>query len=538
MSSLAIINETLKKQNGILATQLDVLTKQGESVDQSKNSLDLIKERIADLLTTTDNNQKKADKEKKKDRLKAEEDRQEALRKRNPIRQFAGGFAQGSGLAGLSSGMSWMGNFMSNFLGDFFGEVLSHGGKLARGLGLGAGKLIKWGAIGGLIATYFDDEISAVFKHIEEWTGINFEQILGENPLLAGAATIVGGMLVDSLFKSVLSWSKTGLLSLTGLISKHVAPLLAAAFPRMIPAILGPVVSLLTGPVGLAALAGAAIIGGAVLLGNYLEEKRREFIKEIDGAVADGIEEIKNEGEIGVLRGLGVRMGFVTADTTSEKLLGLEQTLAGYKHSIVGGRGPMTPEMRAKGATVDWSKLEKSLGPEAYKAVREQTAAIKKSIETPGFLASLSQGQLEQLKDLSVLLGDKNSVQLIDKTIDWKIQSAIQQTNPYYGITPNLIDPLDLQGRINTFQEYGIDRDRQRTSPSERGLFKTMPSTATSLSQAATNARVSAIINNAPVITNITNNNSAGGNTSIMTVPVGTTDKSDRRDTIRRYGPQ
>ncbi len=107
--------------------------------------------------------------------------------------------------------------------------------------------------------------------------------------------------------------------------------------------------------------------------------------------------------------------------------------------------------------------------------------------------------------------------------------------NPYTKIAPGLIDPVTLQGRINAFNQYGVDRDRQRTSPTERGILPSISPTGAAMTQAAANARMSVMVNNTPVINNVSNNY-GGGATSIMTVPVSTADTSDRRDLIRRYG--
>jgi hypothetical protein len=65
--------------------------------------------------------------------------------------------------------------------------------------------------------------------------------------------------------------------------------------------------------------------------------------------------------------------------------------------------------------------------------------------------------------------------------------------NPYANMAASAIDPVILQGKINAFNEYGVDRDKQRMSANESGI-----STSTSDTQ---------IVNNAPIKTDITNNN-------------------------------
>ena len=513
MATLADINATLQMQTEAIGRQADATTKSNEI-------LDVVRQRISDMLAIEQNNQKERRRSDERDRKTAIENKREQSKTTIP-KGFMSGVAQGTGF-------SWI----SDFVGGLFGRGGPLLGMLTGALGLAAGKLIKWGAIGGIIATYFGDEITTVFDKIEEWTGFDLEKAISENPLLGAAATIIGGSLVDTIFSNVMSWSLTGLTKLTGLIGPRVSGILTAAFPRMIPAILGPIVSLLTGPVGLAVLAGAAIVGGAVLLGNYLEEKRGDFIKEIDAAVANGIDEIKNEGEVGTLRSLGVQMGFVTPENTSESLVGLESTLSNYKGVVAGGKGPPTPEMRAKASVVDWASLERSLGADTVKLIRGQLAAIKKSIDTPGFLLSISEDQLNQLRSLSALVGDKSSVQLIDKALDLQSQAyeSIDVGTPTYDALGNF---TGYETPIASAPPVTTPKPVPSTSPPVT-TPKPVPSTSGSaLATANMGARAAYVVNNSPTINNITNNNGGGGGSSIYMVPVGTKDTNDRR-----YGVQ
>jgi hypothetical protein len=486
------------------------------------------------MLTVQQNDQKERRRSDERARKTGIENKRETAKTSLP-KGFMSGFAQGTGF-------SWLSDFMSNTLGNLFGTGGSLLGKLTGAIGLAAGKLAIWTVVGTLIATYFGDELKAFSDNIKEYTGIDLAAFIGENPLVGFALTALGGSVTMSLISGLGSLGFSAAKALGGLaLSKVAIPLLSAAYPRMIAPILSPLLGLLTGPAGLAVLVGAAIIGSAVLIGNYLEEKRGDFIKEIDGAVSDGIAEIKGEKDVAGLRSLAVKLGLSDPTNTSEKLLGLEQTLSSYKTSIrIVGRGPLSPEMKAKSETVDMAQLERSLGKENADLIRGQLAAISESINTPGFLTSLSINQLNQLKEISKLANNKTNIQLIEKALAAKKyltenskRDITKGFNPY-----NMVDlpsyvatggtEAALLGKLNNFNEFGVDRDRQRTSATERGISKPTPSTGNSLGQAAANARMSVLINNAPTINNITNNNGLGQSSVIM-MPVGTVDPNGRR---------
>lgn len=190
----------------------------------------------------------------------------------------------------------------------------------------------------------------------------------------------------------------------------------ALALPSLIPAIAGPLIGLLMGPIGLAAVTAAVIVGGATLFGNYLSDKRAEFIKEIDKLVGQGIEGMKNEKDVGFLNSLGIQMGLTDPSTTTEAMIGLEATASNFKTVTTrGGRGPLTPAEQQKSEVIDWNTAEKVLDPEAYKTLVDQAEALKNSIKEPSALIGLTDSKLEQLRRLSVLFGHTESVAIIDK---------------------------------------------------------------------------------------------------------------------------
>ena len=512
MATLADINATLQMQTDAIGRQADAVTKSNEI-------LDAVRQRISDMLKVQQDDSKESRRSDERARKKGIEDRRETTKSSLP-KGFMSGFAQGTGF-------SWLSDFMSNMLGNLFGTGGSLLGKLTGVIGLAAGKLAIWTVVGTLIATYFGDELKAFSENIKEYTGIDLAALIGENPLVGIALSALGGLVTMSLISGLGSLGFSAIKSLAGLALSEVAvPLLKAAYPRMIAPILSPLLGLLTGPAGLALLVGAAIIGSAVLIGNYLEEKRGDFIKEIDGAVSDGIAEIKGEKDVSVFRGLAVKLGLTDPTNTSENLIGLEQTLSSYRTSVqIAGRGPMSPEMKAKSETVDMAQLERSLGKENADLIRGQLSAINESINTPGFLTSLSINQLNQLKEISKLANNKANVQLIEKTILAKsAENAALQTE-----------------KINT-----VMNDPTRPKLNRSGMSSTVATAVTPL-PSDTGSVLANAGNAAKSAFNIRGGDTyityppapAGGNqTAIITAPIGTTDPNMYRDVIQRYGRQ
>lgn len=228
-----------------------------------------------------------------------------------------------------------------------------------------------------------------------------------------------------------------------------VAGLLRAALPRLIPAVLGPIIGVLTGPVGIAALVGTAIVGGAVLLGKYLKAKREEFITEIDKRVGDGIKEIQDEEDPGFFRSLAVKSGMVDTKTTTEDLIRLEQTASSYKTVVPrgAGRAPLTKEQMELSETIDWKRAEKDLDPETYKKLRGQADKVHQDIQTPGFLYHLTDDKLDLMRELSVLFGQKADVALIDKVKEDNIKYSDVQSRsmgqPVYDAQGNFTGMYD-----------------------------------------------------------------------------------------------
>lgn len=135
MSSLAAVVETLQEQNTSLETVKDGII---SLVKDSQNA------RIAYERAAGDREEAKREKQKTRARGSSA----------SSPSGFRAGVSQGLGLTSLA-------DFASNALGSLLGGVTGAG--LAAAAGIGAGKLIKKGAIGGLVYAFADDAIKAAF---------------------------------------------------------------------------------------------------------------------------------------------------------------------------------------------------------------------------------------------------------------------------------------------------------------------------------------------------------------------------------------
>ena len=530
MTTLAEINQTLLQQ-------VELMTEQGKSIQKTSDSIAAVKKSIANVLI-----------QQRSDRLDEIETKREAKKKQEVITRPSGflqGFSQGTGF-------SWL----SDFFGSVFRSLLGTGGsllgKLTGFIGLAAGKLLVWGAIGGLIANFFGDEIKAFAEKFKEITGIDIDAELektGYKEEILAAVTVALGALTLGVTKALAKLTGRALFALgsAGLGMLGFGPKGAPTAPKQSTTGRKP-----TGPSKSTTptlldkngkpLKGTALIARQNALARAAEQSRpsskilsylgkaaptaKALVKKIPfigNAVAAGFgyidEDYEKAGYGGVDRAalgigesvaeLGDLATYLGAEA-SNYLFGTElgsTDLAGaYKRAVTSDLGSALLQLR--------------LG-DAYDAMAAPTGDVNAQ-------AAVAPNRLEARK--------KEEERRKAKAKLSSIIDVSRGDNPYANLIAGAIDPVALQGRIAAFQAYGVDRDRQRMSATERGLAKNPPSTGVGLAQMAANARMSVMINNAPQITNITNNNGGGGNTSVMTVPVGTADVSDRRDTIRRYG--
>ena len=491
MTTLAQINETLKLQLELMAQQREDIVKsnndvvdlkdkisqslqfQNKLVSQQEKSLD----RVSDSIVSLKDRIAESINQQRADRLDTIEDRREARKSKQKDESMPRGF-----MAGLGKGIGF--DWLTDFLGTLFSPAGVLAGLLAGGLGLVAGKVIKFGVIAGIIALFFSDELIAFAEGFENLTGIDLAALIAENPLIATALGVAAMMIAEWIAKSLLKGLGR---ALRGAVfggpdiddgkNRQRGQKPQPTSPKNQPP--KPTSEKTTPP---------------------RDEKGRYKSK------AQAPKTLPATGGSVVARGLAKVitrfLGPIGIALAAYDLINLIDVTLGLSEA----RQNMTPE------ELEQERKERGLAPGEIPTNENQSAA-------PNRREAFEQEQKRRAA------AEKAAARV----------DVLRGDNPYANASLSGIDPIALQSRINAFQAYGVDRDRQRTSPTERGIARTPPSTGVGLGQLAANARMSVMINNAPQITNITNN-TGGGTTSIMTVPVGTNDTSDRRDTIRRYG--
>jgi hypothetical protein len=542
MTTLAEINQTLQQQ-------LSVMTEQGKSIERTSNSIESVKKNIASVLL-----------QQKSDRLQAIEDKRE-LQKKEKSFAMPSGFLSG---LGQGTGTSWLTGLIGGMFGGLFGRGSKLIGILTGALGFAAGKLLVWTVIGKLIASYFGDELLAFAEKIEEWTGIDLAQIIGENDALSLALETAGGFLALLLAKSLTKWTLQGgakALSAIGAglfgLGKADTPKASTGGRARSPR--GSSAKPTTKPVKPAAKATPIRPGQATsgqLPKGFSLNKAGQVIRTGTGQFASTDEVIKAIEAGGKAAKYTKLIKFLgAAGTVTESLI--DPAIAIYNDAP---ESEIRKQLVGSLGSIGGATLGAALGAGGVTAIpgvgQSGIANILGGI-AGAVIGSLSgEWLVEELADF--LMGtDVNKKPLPgmeggapNRRFAYDQERARQKAadkqaaivdisrgdNPYAKMATGVIEPVTLQGRINAFNQYGVDRDRQRTSPAERGILPSISPTGAAMTQAAAMARSMTVVNNTPVINNITNNNGGGGATSIMTVPVATADTSDRRDIIRRYG--
>jgi F0F1-type ATP synthase assembly protein I len=108
MATLADINATLQMQTDAIGRQADAVTKSNEI-------LDAVRQRISDMLTVQQNDQKERRRSDERARKTSIENNRETTKTPLP-KGFISGFAQGTGF-------SWLSDFMSNTLGNLLSLI-------------------------------------------------------------------------------------------------------------------------------------------------------------------------------------------------------------------------------------------------------------------------------------------------------------------------------------------------------------------------------------------------------------------------------
>ena len=204
MATLADINATLQLQTEAIGRQADATAK-------SNDILDAVRQRISDMLTFQQNDQKERRRSDERARKTSIENKRETTKTPLP-KTFMAGFAQGTGF-------SWLSDFLSGTLGSLFGKGGSLLGLLAGVIGKAAGKLLIWGVIGTLVANFFGDEIKAFVEKFKEYTGIDINEALentGYKEEILAAATLALGALTLGVTKALAKIVARATLALGG----------------------------------------------------------------------------------------------------------------------------------------------------------------------------------------------------------------------------------------------------------------------------------------------------------------------------------
>jgi hypothetical protein len=542
MTTLAEINQTLQQQLG-------VMSEQGKSIERTSNSIESVKKTIASVLL-----------QQKSDRLQAVEDKRE-LQKKEKTSAMPSGFLAG---LGKGIGVSWLGDLIGGVFGSLLGKGGSLLGMLTGAIGLAAGKLLVWTAIGTLIANFFGDEIKAFVEKFKEFTGIDLnaelektgykEEILFAATTALGALTLGFTKLIAKLSaRAVLTLGSAGL-GMLGL-GKPDAPKTTKATK--------------------ASTGGRARSTTGSTAKPIPKPTAKSPIRPgqaTSGQLPKGFS-LNKAGRV-------IRSGTGQFATTDEVLKAIESAGKGAKYlkliKFLGAAGTVTESL------IDPALAIYNDAPESE--VRKQLvgslgsiggAALGGALGVAGVTAIPGVGQTGIANILGgvagAVVGSVSGEWLVEELADFLMGTNVN-TKPLPGMeggAPNRMTANrmareaaketatasvasiprtaeELNAAANEFAGYepltippatpALSAPSIAAVPSAPNIAPAPSMTGSTLTRAAANARISAIINNTPVVTNITNNNGGGGNTSVMTVPVGTTDVSDRRDTIRRYG--
>ena len=204
---------------------------------------------------------------------------------------------------------------IGNFIGDFVGAGLEDLGtdpQVTEQMRETFNKAGRWGALGAIFGPkgaaigFFAGALSSFGKSLLERFGIGEDEdlsILGiDVNALAGTETMLAAL------GGTLALLAPSLLKLTGKL------LLGA----------------LTGPVGLAALTGAALAGSVILVEQWMERRRTKFLEELEDATAEGlanVDRIEAGDDPDILRRILLGLGLARPQTPAEELAAVIQDI-------------------------------------------------------------------------------------------------------------------------------------------------------------------------------------------------------------------
>jgi hypothetical protein len=362
------------------------------------------------------------------------------LRSLNQKKPSSGGIL-GATVEGLGKASSGLSGLMDFLLGSF-------------------GKLIKWGAIAAVAAFFFGEQIMDLFKNFESLTGINLASLIAENPLISAAI----GYGLYQLVKMLLRWSL-----------KAIGGALA----------------------GLGAAALSGILGSGA---DAVDVDERD--KKKDG----------KDGKGG--KGKGGKIPSLEPPKSEQRPKATPET---KPPATPETKPPATPETKPKAVPETKPKATKSAPvpkPNPGSAAAKGVAKIlgKTALRlVPGLgwamlavdayllydwlsePANLTPEEVEQRRIESgrapgEIPTNENSSAAPNRRKAFEKEKEIQKTaaklaavidvsqgdNPYANMAAGIIDPIVLQGKINAFNEYGVDRDKQRISLQERGIVSSV----------------------------------------------------------------
>jgi hypothetical protein len=305
---------------------------------------------------------------------------------------------------------------------------------------MGIGKLLLGGASiflasnlargfleGSLGDLGFDREAAASFAEAAGLAGLwgAIGLVFGRRMGLVGAAAGAAGSFADEILDMIgvdadeqvrifgaefsAGAGATGVLAAIGATVALIAPSLLGLTGSLI-------VGALTGPVGLAALGGAALIGTVMLIERWMERRRTEFLQELEDATAEGLANVRNiqtGDDPGIARRLLLGLGIAESQTPGEELAAviqqIERTGRISDSDVIVGMGETGPRT----LTDEQSR--------SVETILRNVLNIPEGIDTSSFdfsqidLSNLSDRQLNDIRRASEMIGLDSLITRLDE---------------------------------------------------------------------------------------------------------------------------
>lgn len=276
------------------------------------------------------------------------------------------------------------------FVQGFFTELLD--GFTTEETANGIGSAIGTGTLGFIIGRLIGGRLGGIFG------------------IAAGAGASLLGPKIQEIFGLD---DEDGIFNAMGmeidgeLFSKLVGGTLAGSVVLLAPKLLGLTSTLLmgalTGPLGLAVLAGAALVGTVALVNNWLEQRKDAFIEELEEKTKEGfasIEDVAAEEDINFGRRVLLSMGLATPSNQTEELDVLRRT--------VSGAAEVSGDPLAEFGDGGFMQV---LDPERRESLRR---SVNTAIGDPSNLSQLSDRNLDDIKSIASMLDMDDLLKLIE----------------------------------------------------------------------------------------------------------------------------